>query len=98
MEKKEVEKRLGRAIPDGLFMEALGYAERKREYIYRQSNNPLVMQPWYLVELVTEHVRRLIFSEATLEICREIRNMEKEHSAKSRSAQMDNHIVKVPAV
>lgn len=98
MEKKEIERRLGRAIPDGLFVEALGYAERKQECIYSQGNNPLVMQPWYLAELVAEYARSLIFSEATLKICREIRNMEKERPVKNRNAQMDNHIIKVSAV
>lgn len=98
MEKKEVEGRLGMPVSDELFGEALEYAERKQEYIYRQGRNPLVMQPWYLLELTVGYIRSLVFSEITLKICRELGNMEKEHPAKNQSAQMDSHIVTVPAL
>lgn len=97
MEKREVEELLGISIPDNLFQEALGYAERKQRYIYEQNSDQVVMQHWYLVKLTEEYVRSLAFSKFTMDLCRTLQNMEKEHSAKSQSAQMDTHIVACPA-
>ena len=93
MEKREVEELLKTEISDDLFQEALGYAERKQRYIYEQNGDQIVMQHWYLVKLTEEYVRSLAFSKLTMDICRTLQNMEKEHSAKSQSAQTDIHIV-----
>lgn len=41
------------------------------------------------------YVRILAVSDLTEELCR-MRNMEKEHSTKSQSARLDNHIVAGP--
>ena len=51
----------------------------------------------YLVKLTEEYVRSLAFSKFTMDLCRALRDMEKEHSASCQSAPTDNHIVAVPA-
>lgn len=91
--KEEVEELLKSEITDSQFQKALGYAERKQDYIYQQSGNPVVLQHWYLVKLTEEYVRSLAFSEFTMKWCETLRNMEKEHSANCQSAQKDIHIV-----
>lgn len=93
VKKGEVERLLKRGITDGQFLEALGHAERKQAYIYQQTKNPVVLQHWYLVKLAEEYVRNLAFSGFTMDVCEALRNMEKEHSVKDQSAQMDTHIV-----
>ncbi len=93
MKKKEIEELLEVKIQDELFQEALGYAERKQRYIYSQNHDPVVMQHWYLVMLTGEYVRSIAFSKFTMDLCRTLNNMEKEHSAKSQSAQSNIHIV-----
>lgn len=98
MEKREVEELLGCSITDSLFKEALGYAKGKQEYIYRLEQRPVILQHWYLVKLTEEYVRSLAFSKFTMDLCRTLRDMEKEHSVKDQSAHMDNHIVAVPAL
>ncbi|RKI90471.1 hypothetical protein D7V94_13670 [Parablautia intestinalis] len=97
MEKKEVEELLKMEIPDSLFQRVLGYAERKQRYIYNQTQEQTVMQNWYLVKLAEEYVRSFAFSEFTMCVCRELKGMEKEHSAKSQSAPRNIHIVACPA-
>ncbi|MCI9009446.1 MAG: hypothetical protein HFI13_15315 [Lachnospiraceae bacterium] len=37
--------------------------------------------------------QNLAFSKFTMDLCEALRNMEKEHSVKDQSAQMDTHIV-----
>ncbi len=98
MEKREVEEAMGAFIPDDLFNEALGHAERKQAYIFGQCHRQVVLQHWYLLALVEEYVRSLSFSQYTMDLCRKTHDMEKEHPAESRSAQTDNHIVRVPAM
>ena len=85
MEKREVEERLKSCVSDEQFNEALEYAGRKQRYIYESTNNPVVMQHWYLVELTVEYIRSMIFSQLTMDLCRTLQNMEKEHSAKCQS-------------
>ena len=89
IKKAEVEELLGAAITEGQFSEALEYAKRKQAYIYGRERRPVVLQPWYLIRLTAEYVGNLAFSRYTMSLC----NMEKEHSVKDQSAQMDNHIV-----
>ena len=96
MEKREVEELLGYSITDNQFEEALECAKRKQRYILRQDSSPIVMQHWYLVKLTEEYVSSLAFSKFTMDLCRTLNNMEKEHPAKSQSAQTYNHIVAVP--
>ena len=93
MEKREVEERLKIYVSDEQFNEALKYAGRKQRYIYESTNNPVVMQNWYLVELTVEYIRSMIFSHLTMDLCRTLRNMEKEHSANARAPLQDSHIV-----
>lgn len=93
--KSEVEELLGQRIPDDQFEEALNYAKRKQEYSYNREKNPAIMENWYLAELTKEYVCSLAFSRFTMDLCRTLRNMEKEHSAKSQSAQTHNYIVTV---
>lgn len=93
MEKREVEQLLGCSISDSQFKEALELARRKQKHIYRREQRSVVMQHWYLVALTEEYVRSLAFSRFTMDLCRTLRNMEKEHSVEDQSAHTDNHIV-----
>lgn len=97
MKRPEVEELLGFGITDKQFREALECARRKQEYIYQRERRPVVLQHWYLVKLTEEYVRSFAFSKFTMDLCRTLRDMEKEHSANSQSAPTDNHIVAVPA-
>lgn len=93
MEKREVEGMIGAELSENFRRAALTYAERKQQCIYEQCHDPAVMQKWYLSTLMEEFFKRTAFSEMTMNLCRTLRNMEKEHSAKSQSAQSDIHIV-----
>lgn len=93
MEKREVEELLGCSISDRQFEEALGHARRKQKYFFRRYHRPVVLQHWYLVKLTEEYVRSIAFSRFTMDLCRTLRDMEKEHSVKDQSAHTDNHIV-----
>lgn len=98
VEKEEVEQLLGCKITDEQFEEALEYASRKQEYIYKHEQRTVVLEHWYLVKLTEEYVRSLAFSKFTMDLCRTLRDMEKEHSIRNQSAPTDNHIVAVPAL
>lgn len=98
MEKKEVEELLGYSISDRQFEEALRCAERKQKYIYEREKRSVVLQHWYLVKLTEECVRSLAFSKFTVDLCRELRNMEKEHLTHCvKGAPTATHIVSAPA-
>ncbi len=98
IKKEEVEEILGYVITDEQFNEALEYAKRKQEYIYKQEYQSVVLQHWYLVQLTEEYVISLAFSKFTMDLCSTLYDMEKEHSAICQSAPMDNHIVPVSAL
>lgn len=96
--REEVEELLGCEITDKQFEEALEHARQKQECIYRREHQAVVLQHWYLVQLTGEYVRNLALSKFTMDLCRTLHDMEKEHSATSRSAPTDNHIVAVSAL
>ncbi len=98
VKKSEVEELLGCGITDSQFEEALEYAKRKQTYIYGREKREVILEHWYLVKLVEEYVRSLAFSRFTMDLCRTLRDMEKEHPVKDQSAQMDNHIIAAPAL
>lgn len=95
IKKEEVEQLLGQEITDEQFSEALEYAKNKRDYIHKTERRPVVLQHWYLVKLTEEYVRSLAFSKFTMDLCRTLRDMEKEHSVKDQSTPTVNHIVAV---
>ena len=98
MEKKEVEELLGYDISDSQFEEALGYAERKQKYIYEREKRSIVLQHWYLVKLTEEYARSLAFSKLTVDLRRELNNMEKEHLTHCvKGAPSATYIVSAPA-
>ena len=73
-------------------------AERKQKYIYECEKRSAVLQHWYLVKLTEEYVRSLAFSKFTVDLCRELRNMEKEHLTHCvKGAPTAIHIVSAPA-
>lgn len=84
-------------ITDEQFEEALEYAKRKQNYIFLKEARPVVLEEWYLIKLTEEYVRNLAFLRYTMELCRELNNMEKEHQAqKNIGAPYNlNHIVTV---
>lgn len=98
VKKEEVEELLECEITDGQFEEALKYAKRKQAYIYDREKRPVVLQHWYLVKLTEEYVRSLAFSQFTMDLCRALRDMEKEHSVRNQSAPTDIHIVSASAL
>lgn len=98
VEKREVEELLGCTITDEQFEEALKYARHKQAYIYQREPRAVVMQHWYLVKLTEEYVRSLAFSKFTMDLCRTLQDMEKEHPIINQSAPTNNHIVAVPAL
>lgn len=98
VKREEVEEFLGCEITDEQFNQALEYAKRKQKYIYEREHRAVILQHWYLVKLTEEYVRSLAFSKFTMDLCRTLRAMEKEHSVKDQSAPTDNHIVAVPAL
>ncbi len=77
--KMEVEELLGRRITDEQFIEAVGFAKDKQEYIYKQERRAAVMQRWYLVKLIEEYVRGFAFSRLTMDLCKKCDDMEKEY-------------------
>lgn len=98
VKKEEVEELLGCEITEKQFDKALEYAKRKQDYIYRQEHRAVVLQHWYLVKLTEEYVRSLALSKLTMDLCRTLHDMEKEHPVKDQCTPMDNHIVAVPAL
>lgn len=98
VKREEIEELLGFKITDEQFVEALEYADRKQKYIYEQEKRAVVLQHWYLVKLTEEYVRSLAFSKFTMDLCKMLNDMEKEHSVNDQSAPTNNHIVAVPAL
>jgi|AATD01.1.fsa_nt_gi hypothetical protein len=90
--KEQVEKLVGHAISDARFGEALECVARKQACAYENEKNPVVLQDWYLAKLTEECVRSLAFSEFTMELYKELRNMEKSACPKDM-ALTHNHIV-----
>ncbi len=91
--KNEVEELLRHEITDEHFIEALEYAKRKQAYIYSQEQRTVVLQRWYLTQLTKEYVISLAFSKLTTDLCRTLRDMEKEHLFSELGAPTDNHIL-----
>lgn len=85
MTKREVESILQTDIPDAYYEKALIYAKRKQKYIYKMEKRPVVMQPWYLAQLTAEYVQSLVFSKFTMDLCEELRNMEKSVPSEDRN-------------
>ncbi len=89
---------IGRPAVVAVYVMAVTYMAGKWaiRYAYLE-RRPVVLEHWYLVKLTEEYVRSLAFSKFTMDLCRTLRDMEKEHSANCQSAPTDNHIVAVPA-
>lgn len=98
MQKQEVEALLGFRITDEQLREARGHALRKQEHIYQMERPPSVLHHGYLATLTEEYARSLALSKFTMDLCRTLQNMEKEHSANCQSALTDSHIVAVSAL
>lgn len=65
----EIEKLLKVEIPEELFLKALNFARGKQNYIFQTSKREIVLQKWYLIELVKGYVISLLFSQYTMELC-----------------------------
>ncbi len=98
VKKQEVEALLGFRITDEQLREALGHALRKQEHIYQMERRPTVLHHGYLATLTEEYVRSLALSKFTMDLCRTLHDMEKEHPAYCQSALTDSHIVAVSAL
>lgn len=93
IKKNEVEELLRYKITDKQFEEALEYAVKKQAYIYKKERRAVVLQPWYLTQLTMEYVKSLAFSKLTMDLCRTLWDMEKEHLFNELGAPTDNHIL-----
>lgn len=93
VQKREIEEKLGCAITDEHFMQALRDAKKKLQYIYERDGRAVVLERWYLVEVTAECARAIALSKFTMDLCRELYSMEKEHLVKNRGALTANHIV-----
>lgn len=91
--KEEVQALLGFGISDEQFEEALVCARRKQRYIYSRESRPATLQHWYLVKLTEEYVRSNAFSRFTMDLCRTLLDMKKEHQFNEHGALSDNHIL-----
>ncbi len=96
--KMEVEELLGRRITDEQFIDAVGFAKKKQDYIYKQEKRAVVMQRWYLVKLIEEYVRSLEFSKLTMDLCKKCDDMEKERQFKEQGTPNNNPILSVSAL
>lgn len=85
MTKIDVENILQANISDESYEQALEYAKRKQNYIYKMEKRPEVMQPWYLAQLTAEYVHSLAFSKFTMDLCEKLRNMEKSVPSEDRN-------------
>lgn len=93
IKKEEVQELLGFGIPDEQFEEALVCARRKQQYIYSREERQVTLQRWYLIKLTEEHVRSNAFSRFTMDLCRTLFDMEKEHQFNEHGAPRDSHIL-----
>lgn len=84
MNKADVEELLGFEINDEVFEIALGYAKRKQKYLLEHYESKAPAESWYLCKLTEEFVHSILLSEETLDLCRFMHNIEKEHLAKSQ--------------
>ena len=97
--KAEVEELLEFSITNEQFLEALEHAKRKQTYIFERDERTVVLQHWYLVKLTEEYVRSLVLSKFTLDLCRSLTDMEKEHQVnKNLGTPQDTHIITVSAL
>ena len=85
MTKIDVENILQANISDENYEQALEYAKRKQNHIYKMEKRPEVMQPWYLAQLTAEYVHSLAFSKFTMDLCEKLRNMEKSVPSEDRN-------------
>ena len=93
IKKEEVQELLGFGISDEQFEEALVCARRKQQYIYSREARQVMLQRWYLIKLTEEYVRSNAFSRFTVDLCRTLSDMEKEHQFSEHGALSDNHIL-----
>lgn len=91
--KQEVEEMLGYEIADVDFADALKCAKRKQDFIYQREHRAVVLEHWYLVTLTKEYVQSNAFSRFTMDLCRIVADMEKEHQFYEQGAPSDNHIL-----
>ena len=89
--KKEIEACLGFEISEEQFSRSADRAGKKLTSIIERFGNGdgERQKPYYLAQLISEDVRAEIFSAATITAALNELNMEKEHSALSRSALRD---------
>lgn len=93
VQKEEVEEYLGVNITDKQFEEAMESARIKQNYLYERYANPVMLQHWYLVKLVEEHVISHALTKLTMDLCDMHYNMKKEYPFKEQGTHPHNHIV-----
>lgn len=65
----------------------------------RCEKNSIVLPHWYLAKRTEKYVRSIAFSKFIVDLCRELRNMEKEHLTHCvKGAPPAIHIVSVSAL
>ncbi len=96
--KREIEMLIGENIDKNLFEKALEYARRKQADIYEREKREVILERWYLEDLVRGYVISLTLSKVTLDFCKLINyrmdDMEKSaHIENYVDAQETTHIV-----
>ena len=78
--REETEQLLGYQITDAAFKAAYTRAQCKQMRIYQITDNVMVLEQWYLAQLISEYIKSKAFSDFTIELSRRLHNKEKEHS------------------
>lgn len=98
--KRDIENQLGFEVGERQFQKSLHNARKKLFSIISRYGDAggRRREPEYLQELICEDIKACVLAEATMLMAVNMRNMEKERSAKNQNAQTDNLIVNVSAV
>lgn len=95
--REEAEQLLGYQITDAAFEQAYSKAQCKQMRIYQKTDNVMVLEQWYLAQLIAEYVKSKAFTDFTIELSRRLHNKEKEHSFKRTERPNTLPIVSVSA-
>lgn len=95
--RKEAEQLLGYQITDAAFEQAYTRAQCKQMRIYQITDNVMVLEQWYLAQLIAEYVKSKAFSDFTIELSRRLYKKEKEHSFQRTERPNTSPIVAVSA-
>lgn len=93
--KKLVEKYLGFEVSEEQYQESADAAAKKLVTIIDRFGDEggERNKPYYLAQLIAEHIRISLLTQASILVAVNVLNMEKEHSANAEVPYTTNHIV-----